>query len=367
MNEDIILSMAHPYVKDGSITYRQFESIYDMLSLKEQYAVLEILYQKGINLVDDEERIDEDGYLLETDEDFGQSDEEEFHILYDAGLFRDGCDLGNSEENLVETQNIRQSNEILCALIQQGSRQALQDLCVKNKKLVDKYVIAYQKRYGNRLDFEDLEQVGFIGLMKAAGKFEVHQGNTFSTYAVWWIKQAISREIMDHGYAVRIPVHMMERIIRVAGVESRYIGLGMEERIEKISEELSISKELVRECLILRNNYLSYTSLNMPIGDAEEMELGEVIPEDAALSVENIIEGRELKHVLETVIDTLTEREQLVLRLRFGWDDEQTRTLEEIGSQFHVTRERIRQIEEKALRKLRYPSRAKRLKGYLEE
>ncbi|MCH5250629.1 MAG: sigma-70 family RNA polymerase sigma factor [Lachnospiraceae bacterium] len=366
MNEDLILSMAQPSVKDGSITYEQFENIYDMLSLREQYTVLEILYRKGITLVDENEQIDEDTYILETDEVLDEDDIEGLPVLYDEGLFKDSYYLEDDEENPVVNRNIRQSNEILCTLIQQGNKQAAQDLCVKNKKLVDKYVVAYQKRYGNRLDFEDLEQVGFIGLIKAARKFEIHQGNAFSTYAVWWIKQAISREIMDNGYAIRIPVHKMERINKVIKVESLYIGLSIEERIKKISGVLHMSEEVVREYLILRNNFLSYASLNAPIGDEEDMELGEIIPEEGILSVEDIVIDRELRRTLEVVMSTLTQREQKILRLRFGLDDGRARTLEEVGEQFNVTRERIRQIEAKALRKLRHPSRARKVKDYLD-
>lgn len=366
MNEDLILSMVQPYVKDGSITYEQFDNIYDMLSLKEQYTVTDIFYRNGINLVDEDEQIDEDTYILETDEDLDEGNAGEFQVLYDDGLFKDSYYSEDDENNLVINRNIKQSNEILCTLIQQGNKQAIQDLCVKNKRLVDKWVVAYQKRYGNRLDFEDLEQVGFMGMIKAAKKFEIHQGAAFSTYAVWWIKQAISREIMDNGYAIRIPVHMMERINKVARVEGMYIGLSIEERIEKISEELSIPKEAVRECLILRKNYLSYASLNAPIGDEEDTELGEMIPEVDIQSVEEIVADREMRRALEVVVSTLTQREQKVLRLRFGLDDGRARTLEEVGKQFNVTRERIRQIEAKALRKLRHPSRARKIKDYLD-
>lgn len=253
MNEEIILRMAVPYVKDGAITYEQFDSIYDMLSLKEKYAVSDILYRNGINLIDEDEKIDEETYILETedDQDLDEDDViEKFRIMYDEEVFKDSYYSEN--EALVANRNIKQSNEILCTLIQQGNKQAVQDICVKNKKLVDKCVILYQKKYGNRLDFEDLEQVGFMGLIKAARRFEIHQGNAFSTYAVWWIKQAISREIMDNGYAIRIPVHMMECINKVARVESLYIGLNDEQRIKKISEELQMTERTVRECLILK-------------------------------------------------------------------------------------------------------------------
>ena len=237
---------------------------------------------------------------------------------------------------------------------------------MKNKKLVDKCVVAYRKKYENRLDFEDMEQVGFMGLIKAARKFEIRQGNAFSTYAVWWIKQAISREIMDNGYPIRIPVHMMERISKVTRVEELYIGLNIEARIKKISEELSIPEEAVRECLILRNNYLSYVSLNVHIGNEEDTELVEMIPQEGILSVEGIVTDRELRRALEDVMSTLTQKEQKILRLRFGLDDGRARTLEEVGKQFNVTRERIRQIEAKALRKLKHPSRARKIKDYLD-
>ena len=365
MNEDLILSMAQPYVENSSITYEQFDSIYDMLSQKEQYTVSEILYRNGINLVDREEQTDEDAYILETDEQL-EDDTEEFQILYDDRLFKDSHYPEDGENNLVINRNIKQSNEILCTLIQQGNKQAVQDLCVKNKKLVDKYVIAYQKKYGNRLDFDDLEQVGFMGLIKAAKKFEIRQGNAFSTYAVWWIKQTISREIMDNGYVIRIPVHMMERISKVARAESLYIGLSIGDRIKKISEELSMTEEAVEECLILRKNYLSYASLDAPIGDEEGAELGDMVPEEDVLSVEDIVTDRDLRYRLENVLSTLTHREELVLRHRFGFDDSRARTLEEVGTQYNVTRERVRQIESKALRKLRHPSRANKVRDYLD-
>lgn len=366
MNESIILSMVQPYMKDGSITYKEFDNIYNMLSLKERYRVSDILYKNGIELVDIDEEKDEKEYILETEDELSEDSIEDFPILYDEGIFKDSYHFGDEKDGLVLNRDIRQSNENLCLLIQQGNRQAVQDLCVKNKKLVDKYVTAYQKRYGNRLDFEDMEQVGFIGLIKAARKFEINQGNSFSTYAVWWIKQAISREIMDNGYVIRIPVHMMERINKVVRVENQYISLSIEQRIEKISEALSISREAVKECLILKKNYLSYTSLNVPIGDEGDTELEEMLPEEGAMSVEDIAVGGELKRDLETVISTLTQREQKVLRLRFALDDGQVRTLEEIGREFNLTRERIRQIEEKALRKLRHPSRLKKIKDYLD-
>jgi RNA polymerase primary sigma factor len=363
MNEEIVLNMAIPYVKDGSITYEEFDNIYSMLSIKEKYGVVEILYRNGIDLIDADERIDADVFILDTAID---SETEDFDILYDEAIFKDNA-VADESDTLLVNQNIRQSNNILCSLIQEGNRQAVQDLCVKNKRLVDKYVTVYQKRYGNRLDFEDLEQVGFLGLIKAAQRFDFQQGTSFSTYAVWWIKQAISREIMDNGYAIRIPVHMMERINKVVRLDNEYMGqgLGNPERLEAISKELNLTIEDIRECLILKRNYLSYASLNVPVGEDETTELGEFIPEDEVKSIEDVIADRALRETLESVISTLKPREQEILRLRFGFDDDHVRTLEEVGVVFGVTRERVRQIEAKALRKLRHPSRLKKLTDFL--
>lgn len=356
MNEEIILKMVNPYLKHGNLTYDDFENIFCILSLKEQYKVTEILFNNGIDLIDTET----DEVVLEVE----FEKEDEFEILYEDSIFQD---QDAEAEYLLVNHDIKQSNEILCTLIQQGNRQAVQDLCVKNKRLVDKYVTAYQKKYGHRLDFEDLEQVGFLGLIKAAHRFEVAQGAAFSTYAVFWIKQSISREIMDNGYAIRIPVHMMERINKVLHLDNVYDreGLALNERIEAISNELGISYENVRECLIIKNNYLSYASLNAPIGEDEASELGEILPQDDELSIEEIVSEKFLREELERVLNTLTDREQTILRLRYGMDDGRERTLEEVGKYFNVTRERVRQIEAKALRKLRHPSRSRKLKDFI--
>lgn len=366
MNEDIILNMAKPYVKDTSITYSEFDGIFSMLSIKEQYEVTDILFRNGINLVDESEQVDEETYILETEEMDDEGEQNDFEILYDESIFNDQGVTEDETLPLTVNYIVKQSNDILCSLIQEGNRQAIQDLCVKNKKLVDKYVAAYHKRYGNRLDFEDLEQVGFVALIKTAKKFDFKKGTAFSTYAVFWIKQAISREIMDKGYAIRIPVHMMERINKVGRLDNIYCGQGIElnQRIVLIASELSLSQNAVRESLILKTNYLSYASLNAPVGAEEDTELGELLPEEGMPSVEDMISDKYLRESLEKVIATLTAREQKVLRLRFGMDHNRARTLEEVGKEFGVTRERIRQIEAKALRKLRHPSRSKQLKDF---
>ncbi|MGN0384385.1 MAG: sigma-70 family RNA polymerase sigma factor [Lachnospiraceae bacterium] len=371
MNVHLILGMAEPYVKDGSITYDQFENIYSMLSLREKYDVTEILYKNGIDLVAEEERTDKDDFILEAEIDEDDFDEDvegvqdSFSVLYDTALFKDSNYNPDIPETLVVNRNVKQSNEILCTLIQQGNLQAMQDLCVKNQRLVDKYAAAYSKKYRHHLDFEDLKQVGFMGLIKAAQKFDIKLGYSFSTYAVWWIKQAISREIMDNGFAIRIPVHMMERINKIAAMENKFTDCIHEECIQKIADEMGMSEEAVRECMILKTNILTYSSLNASVGEEEDSELGDFIPSKDVQSVEDIVTSRELRRCLDEVLETLKDRERQVLRMRFGLDDGKPRTLEYVGQKFGVTRERIRQIEAKALRKMRHPTKSKKLKGFL--
>lgn len=365
LREDIILQMVQPYVKDGAITYDEFDGVFDILSLKEQYAVTDVLYSNGINLID--KHIEISDLNLEAITEIENDSNNEFEILYDEPLFKD-VGFSEADENLTISKEIKQSNEVLCNLIQRGNRQAIQDLCIKNKRLVDKYVLLYQKRYGNRLDFEDLEQVGYVGLIRAAQKYDANQGTVFSTYAVFWIRQAITREIMDNGYAIRIPVHMMERINKVISIDNSLgsKGLNLSERMKTISDELGLSYEEVKECLIIKNNYLTYSSLNSPIGEDEESELGDLLPVDETEQTDEVAMQIFLREQLQEVLQTLTEREQKILVLRFGLEDGHARTLEEVGQLFNVTRERIRQIEEKALRKMRHPSRSRKLKDYFD-
>lgn len=371
MNEEIILSMAKPYVKDGAITYDEFDQLFSILSRKEQYTVSELLFNNGINLVDSHVAEDALVFDVEVDDDILPEElpEEDFEVLYDEDIFRDKTSGSTHLEELVLNRKVFQSNEILCHLTQQGNRQAVQDICVKNHGLVSKYVFAYEKRYANRLDSEDLEQVGFMGLIKAAEKFDLSLGVSFSTYAVYWIKQAIAREIIDYGYAIRIPVHMMERINKVAAADNRLAGKGIliPERILYVADELGISEDDVRKALALRNNYLMYASLDTPVGEDQDSVLGDFIPMDEDLSVEHIVFNKELRKQLDIIIASLNPKEQKILKLRFGWDDNHPKTLEEIGTMYGVTRERIRQIEAKALRKLRHHTRSHRIKVFWED
>lgn len=361
LRNDIILQMIKPYVRNKSITYDDFDKLFNFLSINEQYEVENILCLNGIKLMDANVEI-ADTNLNIRNEDYSN---EEFESLYEDLFFKD-TGFSKDDDILTISKDIKQSNEVLCGLIQQGNKQAAQDLCIKNKRLVDKYVVLYIKKYGNRLDFEDLEQVGYMGLMKAAKKFDISQGNAFSTYAVFWIKQAISREIMDNGYAIRIPVHMMEKINKVIAIDSFFESKGfcLIERIRLISNELNLTQDEVKQCIVLKNNFVKYASLNSLVGEGE-MELGELLPAEETVQTEEIVFKIILREQLKEVLGILTKREQKILILRFGLADNKERTLEEVGRQFNVTRERIRQIEEKALRKLRVSFHSKKLKDYL--
>lgn len=380
MNKDIVLNLVAPFLKDESITYNEFDKIFDVLSLREQYSVVDILAESGICLVDDEFSFQEDeeelfeeienleldfsndsDYQMESDS--SSNNDREFKKLFE-NVFKDSGHDYENDETVVHT-DIRQSNEVLCMLIQQGNKQALQDLCVKNTGLIQKYANGYKKYYRFKLDLEDLEQAGFLGLMKAAYRFETKHDTKFSTYAVWWIKQSIAREIMDTGNTIRIPVHMMERIMKVNRLLGVYDDLDPEEQIGVVAKEAGLGKEDVRYCILLSKTYLQPTSLNIPIGEDGQTELGELIPDDTDESVSDVIEYKDLRRNLKEVLDTLSDREKNVLILRFGLDDGRPRTLEEIGGKMGVTRERIRQIEEKALKKLRHPSRSKKLRDFL--
>ena len=346
MNQEYIVSLAAPFTQDGLLTYNDFEDIFKDFDLHEQYEICDILYDCGIELVDElpiQDHLDESATISEK--------------------------LININEPLIVKEKIHQSNEILCKLIQEGNQQAKQDLCIRNKNLVFKFAHRYEKYLGHDLTLEDLIQAGMIGIIKAADRFDSTIGCNFTTYAVPWIRQTIVREIQEKGFRIKIPTHFLESIIKIIRKDNELYLNGdsnQRSRIRKIADEMEISVKKVEEIISVKNKFLNPKSLDDPVNEDGDTTLIELIPSDEKISVEDNITFLLMKEQLEEVLLTLTPREMKILRLRFGLDDGRARTLEEVGQSFGVSRERIRQIEKKAMRKLRHPSRSGKLRGFLD-
>ncbi|EIJ78904.1 RNA polymerase sigma factor RpoD [Bacillus methanolicus PB1] len=318
----------------------------------------EFLGDQGVELVGDNEESDPNLQDLEKEED------EEFD-LNDLSVppgvkINDPVRMYLKEIGRVDLLSAEEEIE-LAKRIEQGDEEAKRRLAEANLRLV----VSIAKRYvGRGMLFLDLIQEGNMGLIKAVEKFDYRKGYKFSTYATWWIRQAITRAIADQARTIRIPVHMVETINKLIRVQRQLLqDLGREPTPEEIAEDMDLTPEKVREILKIAQEPVS---LETPIGEEDDSHLGDFIEDQDATSPSDHAAYELLKEQLEDVLDTLTDREENVLRLRFGLDDGRTRTLEEVGKVFGVTRERIRQIEAKALRKLRHPSRSKRLKDFLE-
>ncbi|MBU5675718.1 RNA polymerase sigma factor RpoD [Alkaliphilus sp. MSJ-5] len=351
--------------KRGMITYSEIMDALEDVDLdKDQIdEIYDHFATMGIDIVGDKEDTDED---IDIDESALEPEMEiEEHIEDDASLLK-GVNIDDPVrmylKEIGKVPLLSAEEEIsLAKRMDAGDEEAKKKLVEANLRLV----VSIAKRYvGRGMLFLDLIQEGNLGLIKAVEKFDYKKGFKFSTYATWWIRQAITRAIADQARTIRIPVHMVETINKLIRVSRQLLQeLGRDPRPEEIAVEMDLSEDKVREILKIAQEPVS---LETPIGEEEDSHLGDFIPDDDAPAPAEAAAFSLLKEQLVEVLDTLTPREQKVLRLRFGLDDGRARTLEEVGKKFDVTRERIRQIEAKALRKLRHPSRSKKLKDYLE-
>lgn len=354
-----LLSLAKK--KKNVLEYQEINDFFADMPLEEEQfdKILEALEQAGVDVL----RITEGD---EPDEEVILAEEEEVDVenidlsVPDGVSIEDPVRMYLKEIGKVPLLSAEEEIE-LAKKMEMGDEEAKKRLAEANLRLV----VSIAKRYvGRGMLFLDLIQEGNLGLIKAVEKFDYRKGYKFSTYATWWIRQAITRAIADQARTIRIPVHMVETINKLIRVSRQLLQeLGREPTPEEIAAEINMPEDRVREILKISQEPVS---LETPIGEEEDSHLGDFIQDDNVPVPADAAAFTLLREQLGEVLDTLTEREQKVLKLRFGLDDGRARTLEEVGKEFNVTRERIRQIEAKALRKLRHPSRSRKLKDYLD-